>query len=130
MESRNSSSPLTLHGIDSSSSSTPQSSTAKPSSSYPLLSSRVLQELCRWRRWSHRQPRKGGYGLFVLESDNERFSRSVSTRLGKDALFGHIIFSTTPQEHYFDSPIHLMLPLHDGGGGGGGGSNIKKRSSL
>ncbi|CDY36891.1 BnaC07g01090D [Brassica napus] len=36
---------------------------------------------------------------------------------------GQIIFSTTPQEHYFDCPIHLMLPLH----GGGGGSNMTKK---
>ncbi|KAF2560301.1 hypothetical protein F2Q70_00015445 [Brassica cretica] len=36
---------------------------------------------------------------------------------------GQIIFSTTPQEHYFDCPIHLMLPLY----GGGGGSNMTKK---
>ncbi|CAN6885935.1 unnamed protein product [Brassica oleracea] len=36
---------------------------------------------------------------------------------------GQIIFSTTPQEHHFDCPIHLMLPLY----GGGGGSNMTKK---
>ncbi|KAF2599806.1 hypothetical protein F2Q68_00008416 [Brassica cretica] len=36
---------------------------------------------------------------------------------------GQIIFSTTPQEHYFDCTIHLMLPLY----GGGGGSNMTKK---
>lgn len=30
---------------------------------------------------------------------------------------GQIIFSTAPQENYFDCHVHLMLPLDCGGGG-------------
>ncbi|KAH0866876.1 hypothetical protein HID58_073898 [Brassica napus] len=62
-------------------------------------------------------------------SENRQYTRLFQcSAFEKEILIrfhsaGQIIFSTTPQEHYFDCPIHLMLPLH----GGGGGSNMTKK---